>query len=95
MFIFDIICVCSIYDSHHLLFNFYKDVIDLIDFDGVLREVPNGNNKDYAIQYLVPTGNYAVIRVETDQATNEKRYSAMLSDKGLNHNMQSKTNCLA
>lgn len=39
------------------------DVIDFIDFDGSLREVPA--NKEYAIHHLNPTNSYIVIKIES------------------------------
>jgi hypothetical protein len=70
--------------------NDYLDLIDLIDFDGNLKEIPNANNKEYAIQYISPTTNYAIIKIENDPITNEKRYNALLAESKLSGNMISK-----
>jgi hypothetical protein len=67
-----------------------KDAIDLIDFDGSLKEIPNQNSKDYAVQYLAPTTSFAVVKIELDPNTNEKRYICLLSESKLSGNMLSK-----
>ena len=51
--------------------------------------MPNLNNKDFAIHFLTPTTNYAVLKIEIDQPTNEKRYVPLISESKLNANMQS------
>lgn len=66
------------------------ELIDLIDFDGNLKEIPNSNNKDYAIQYLAPTASYAVLKVDLDANTNEKRYIPFLNENKLTPSMTSK-----
>ncbi|CAF1064776.1 unnamed protein product, partial [Brachionus calyciflorus] len=63
------------------------ELIDLIDFDGNLREIPNLNNRDYAIQFLVPTVSYAVLKIDLDTNTNEKRYTPILNENRLTANM--------
>lgn len=60
-----------------------------MDFDGNLKEIPNFNNKDYGIQFLNPLINYAVIKLEYDQTTNDKRYNCLLSESKINNNMTS------
>jgi hypothetical protein len=55
----------------------------------VLREVPNLNNKDFAIQYLHPTGKYVALRIEYDASTNEKRYTALLNEAHISNIIQS------
>ena len=61
-----------------------------MDFDGSLKEIPANNNKDYAIQYIVPTATYIIIKIERDQETNDKRYFPLLSENKLNTNINSK-----
>ncbi|RNA03030.1 hypothetical protein BpHYR1_006195 [Brachionus plicatilis] len=67
------------------------ELIDLIDFDGNLKEIPNLNNKDYAIQFLAPTVSYAVLKVDLDTNTNEKRYTPILNENKLTPSMTSRT----
>lgn len=66
------------------------ELIDLIDFDGNLKEIPNLNNKDYGIQFLAPTASYAVLKVDLDTNTNEKRYTPILNENKLTPSMTSK-----
>lgn len=66
------------------------ELIDLIDFDGNLKEIPNSNKKDYAIQFLAPTASYAVLKVDLDTNTNEKRYTPILNESKLTPGMTSK-----
>ena len=64
-------------------------MIDFIDFDGIVKDIPNLNNKDYAIQFLTPTTAYTVLKIELDQTTNEKRYVSLLNELRLNAKMMS------
>ena len=64
-------------------------MIDFIDFDGIVKDIPNLNNKDYAIQYLTPTQSYSILKIEFDTITNEKRYISLLNESRLNANMTS------
>lgn len=64
-------------------------MIDFIDFDGIVKDIPNLNNKDYAIQFLTPTTAYTVLKIELDQTSNEKRYVSLLNELRLNANMMS------
>lgn len=61
-----------------------------MDFDGSIKEMPNLNNKDYAINFLTPTTNYTVLRIEFDSNTNEKRFVPLINESKLNPNMNSK-----
>ena len=72
-----------------LIFFIIKDVIDFIDFEGSVKDMPNLNNKDYAIQYLTPTTTYTVLKIELDLNTNDKRYVCLLNESKLNANMNS------
>jgi hypothetical protein len=60
-----------------------------MDYDGILKEIPNFNNKDYGIQFVNPACNYTVIKIEFDSIANEKRYNCLLNDAKLNANMTS------
>jgi hypothetical protein len=60
-----------------------------MDFDGNLKEIPNLNNRDYAIQYLNPLQNYTVIKIELDEK-NEKKFICLLNDSKTNDRMNSK-----
>lgn len=68
------------------------DQIDLIDFDGNLKEIPSANNRQYAIQFIVPTSTYIVLKIERDPDTNEKKYYPIISDNKLNPSVNSKSN---
>lgn len=70
------------------------DVIDFIDFEGSVKDMPNLNNKDYAIQYLTPTTTYTVLKIELDLNTNDKRYVCLLNESKLNANMNKTINNL-
>ncbi len=61
-----------------------------MDFEGNLKEIPNLSRKDYAIQYVNPTSTYTVVKIELDQATNEKRFNCLLNETKLNQNMISR-----
>jgi hypothetical protein len=67
------------------------DTIDLIDYDGSLKEMPNQNNKDFALQFLNPTGNYVPIKIEIDLNTNEKRYLPLINEQKMTNSMTSRT----
>ena len=66
------------------------DSIDLMDFEGNLKDLPNSNNKDYAIQFISPSASYIVIKIEFDINTNEKKFTSLLNESKLNANMLSK-----
>ena len=51
--------------------------------------MPNLNNKDYAINFLTPTSNYTVLKIEFDPNTNEKRFVPLISESKLNPAMNS------
>jgi hypothetical protein len=60
-----------------------------MDYDGNLKDIPNFNNQDYGIQFVNPTLNYTVIKIEYDSNTNDKRFNCLLNDAKLNANMTS------
>ncbi len=61
-----------------------------MDFEGNLKEMPNMNNKDYAIQYVNPSQAYTVIKMELDALTNEKRFNCLLNEAKQSPSMISK-----
>lgn len=67
------------------------EIVDFIDFEGAVKDMPNLNNKDYAIHYLQPTTTYTILKIELDANTNDKRYVCLLNESRLNANMNS--NC--
>lgn len=67
-------------------------MIDFIDFDGFIKEMPNLNNKDYAINLLVPTSSYTILKIEFDPNTNGKQYVPLINEAKLNASMISEFN---
>ena len=63
-----------------LFFIFKKDQIDLIDYDGHLKDIPNDDNRNFACKYLTPTTNLAVVKIDVDSDTEEKHFTCMLNE---------------
>lgn len=84
-------CLCScLHMVNHLKEQLHlskDEAIDLIDFDGNLKEIPNQSSKDYVVQFIAPTTSFAVVKIELDQQTNEKRYICLLNESKLSGNM--------
>ena len=59
-----------------------NDQIDLMDFEGSLKEIPPNNTKTYVIQFIVPTAAYFVVKV--DDVNGEKRYYPLIHESRLN-----------
>ncbi|CAF1485866.1 unnamed protein product [Adineta steineri] len=51
-----------------------EEILDLMDNEGKLKEL-NAHFNDYATQYLTARNSYYVLKVETDSATGDKRYT--------------------
>ncbi|CAF1014680.1 unnamed protein product [Adineta steineri] len=51
-----------------------EEILDLMDNEGKLKEL-NAHFTDYATQYLTARNTYYVLKVETDSATGDKRYT--------------------
>jgi hypothetical protein len=64
-----------------------EDLIDFIDFDGALKEMPL-SNKDYAIRYLSPTNTYILLKTEIE-SSGEKRYTPFVTETKLNNSILS------
>lgn len=64
-----------------------EDLIDFIDFDGTLKEIPT-NTKDYAIKYLSPTNTYVLLKTEIE-TSGEKRYTPFVNESKLNNSILS------
>lgn len=62
-----------------------------MDFEGNLKEIPVMSSKQYVIQFIVPTANYIVLKIDLDQ-TGDKRYYPLINESKLNLAINSKLN---
>lgn len=60
------------------------DQIDLMDFEGNLKDIPTNSSKSYLISYIVPTSNYFILKIDKDQDTGEKKFYPMIIENKLN-----------
>jgi hypothetical protein len=67
-----------------------EDLIDLIDFEGTLKEIPNYTSNEFAAQYLTITQTYVPLKIDLDTITNEKRYTSLYDETRLNATILSK-----
>ncbi|CAF0754516.1 unnamed protein product [Didymodactylos carnosus] len=58
--------------------NMILEMIDFMDNDGKLKEL-NTHSEEYATHYLVPRSTYYVLKIEVDNASGEKRYTAIFN----------------
>ncbi len=65
------------------------DQIDLMDFEGNLKEIPITSSKQYVIQFVVPTANYIVLKIDLEQ-NGDKRYYPLIHESKLNPAINSK-----
>lgn len=62
-----------------------------MDFEGNLKEIPVMSSKQYVIQFIVPTANYIVLKIDSDQ-NGDKRYYPLIHESTLNLAINSKFN---
>jgi hypothetical protein len=59
---------------------FKQDHLDLIDFEGNLKEIPNKDVKNFAIAFLTPKTQFAPVKIDIDVNTDEKTLTCMLNE---------------